>query len=672
MKKAAQKLLILGVDGMDPRLTKKYVEEGCMPNVQRLIEMGSAREDLSMIGGHPTVTPPMWTTLATGASPCVHGISEYYAHDPERLDVMLYNFDSTRCQAEPLWNVAAEAGVKTLVWHWVGSSWPPTSTNPNLSVVDGTQPAGPNLGIAEVDSEKVLIASEKTEEVKYITKLASDSKIDCFIPGMEVEETSEPTNFDKVHAQEVSGVAITREEAVHNFSNTPFDVVFSPIRPAAGWAAAPEGAKECTLLNASGKIHRSVLILPNEQGVYDRVAIYKNKKETEPIVTAKYDEFVHDFIDEAYKGENKIPANRNCRLIEIAPDGSKIRLWVSAAMDYSNDTLWHPKTLLKEVIDHVGYPQPVCTAAGNEEILLSKCVIANWGAAADWNAGAIKYLAREQGYELIFSHFHSIDLQGHLILDNLRSGTEYISAEVYRQLFRDVYIQADGYIGSLMELLDEDWTILLVSDHGQTVSEHGRCDFFCGLTAVNALYFKDWGYITLVKDADGNDTHEIDWSKTVAVPQRSNSICINLKGRNPQGIVAPEDKYELEERIMTDMYQLKDPVTGHRVFSIVLRNKDAILLGVGGEQAGDIIYYLAEGYTGQHGDSLSTTLGVCDTSVSSIFIAAGPGIKKNFVTKRHVKHVDIAPTAAILMGLNMPRECEGAPIYQILEQPFFA
>ncbi len=674
MKKTTEKLLVLGVDGMDPRLTRKYVDEGYMPNLKRLLEMGSSRQDLAMIGGHPTVTPPMWTTLATGASPCVHGITEYYAHDPERLDAMLYNFDSTRCKAEPLWNVAAQSGLKTLVWHWPGSSWPPTSDSPNLSVVDGTQPAGPNLGIAEVDSEKVLIASEKTETIKYVRKLASDSKIECFIPGMEVEEKTEAeelTTFDKVHAQEVRGVAITSEETKHSFSNTPFDVVYSPIRPATGWTNAPEGSKECVLLNAGGQLRRPILILKNEEGIYDRVAIYKNKKETKPLITLLYDVYTKDYMDEAYCKEEKIISNRNCRLIEISPDGSKLRLWVSSAMDFTNDTLWHPRAILKDIVENVGYPQPTSTAVGNEELLLSHVVIETWTACAHWNAGALKYMAREKGYQMIFSHFHNIDLQGHLILDNLRDGTQYISAEAYRKLFRDVYIQTDDYIGELMELIDEGWTIMLVSDHGQTVSEHGRSDFFCGLTAVNAYYFKQWGFITLVKDENGAETHEIDWSKTVAVPQRSNSIFINLKGRQPYGIVDPADKFELEEQIMTKMYQLTDPKTGHRIFSIVLRNQDAINLGVGGEGAGDIIYYLAEGYTGQHGDSLSTTLGICDTSVSSIFAAAGPGIKRGFVTDRYVRHNDIAPTAAMLMGLEMPAQCEGAPIYQIFSEKLF-
>lgn len=42
---------------------------------------------------------------------------------------------------------------------------------------EGTQPAGPNLGIAQVDDEKIIIASVKTPETRYATKAAADSKI---------------------------------------------------------------------------------------------------------------------------------------------------------------------------------------------------------------------------------------------------------------------------------------------------------------------------------------------------------------------------------------------------------------------------------------------------------------------------------------------------------------
>ena len=82
MSKKTNKVLVLGIDGLDPRLTKRYLDEGKMPNTQKFIERGSAREDLVMLGGHPTVTPPMWTTLATGTYPITHGITCFWRQDP--------------------------------------------------------------------------------------------------------------------------------------------------------------------------------------------------------------------------------------------------------------------------------------------------------------------------------------------------------------------------------------------------------------------------------------------------------------------------------------------------------------------------------------------------------------------------------------------------------------
>ena len=93
-----------------------------MPNVKKYLERGAAREDLTLLGGHPTVTPPMWTTLATGCYANVHGITGFFRQSKKALDIIEYNIDSRLCQAELLWNVFAEAGKKTLVWHWPGSS----------------------------------------------------------------------------------------------------------------------------------------------------------------------------------------------------------------------------------------------------------------------------------------------------------------------------------------------------------------------------------------------------------------------------------------------------------------------------------------------------------------------------------------------------------------------
>ena len=66
-KALADKILILGIDGMDPRFTKYMLDKGEMPNLKKLVDNGAQREDLVLQGMMPTITPPMWATLATGA-----------------------------------------------------------------------------------------------------------------------------------------------------------------------------------------------------------------------------------------------------------------------------------------------------------------------------------------------------------------------------------------------------------------------------------------------------------------------------------------------------------------------------------------------------------------------------------------------------------------------------
>ncbi|MBQ2837799.1 MAG: alkaline phosphatase family protein, partial [Peptococcaceae bacterium] len=160
----SEKVFVLGIDGMDPRLTKKYVDMGLMPNTKKFIDAGAQRDDLVLLGGHPTVTPTGWTTLSRGCNANVHGITCFWRQNKGKIDEIAYNLDSRDCTAEAVWNCTAEAGKKTLVWHWPGCSWPPTSNNPNLSVVDGVVPGCVGSAAATLAEETMFKASETTEK----------------------------------------------------------------------------------------------------------------------------------------------------------------------------------------------------------------------------------------------------------------------------------------------------------------------------------------------------------------------------------------------------------------------------------------------------------------------------------------------------------------------------
>ena len=98
-----------------------------------------------------------------------------------------------------------------------------------------------------------------------------------------------------------------------------------------------------------------------------------------------------------------------------------------------------------------------------------------------------------------------------------------------------------------------------------------------------------------------------------------------------------------------------------------MRNKEAAILGMNGPETGDIIYMLEEGFNRVHGDSLPTFHGFLNTSVSPIFIAAGQGVQQGITTDRVIRQIDVAPTVAAILGVKMPAQCEGAPVYQILK-----
>lgn len=65
-KALADKVMVLGVDGLDPRFARKLVDEGKMPAFKELSERGAQRHDFVLLGSNPTVTPPQWTTLGNG------------------------------------------------------------------------------------------------------------------------------------------------------------------------------------------------------------------------------------------------------------------------------------------------------------------------------------------------------------------------------------------------------------------------------------------------------------------------------------------------------------------------------------------------------------------------------------------------------------------------------
>ncbi len=691
-KALTDKLLLLGVDGMDPRFTKRLVEEGKMPNFKKLMDMGSCREDLMMLGANPTITPPMWATLATGAYPMTHGIIDYNLSAEDDKDITLGAFSSVFLKAEPLFNVTAKAGKKTLVMHWPGGSFPPSIDSENLFTIDGSSPGACCAWSNERDFDMVFVASTKCQKPSYMpysirtTDIEGDEELHYlqmpFKSGVTDEAKERLAKYRQWYKDQINveGYRPSDSFVVDNvlfeedkglnwmLADFPQSCSISPVFPPNGWEVEiPADAKEFVMITYYGKVVRNALILKNEQGIYDRVAIYKDKTSAEPIVVLENDKLtgVMDVIPTPNGFEN---VYRNMRILKIDEDGNYVRLWSSRGMSCDDDSVWFPKSLFKEVTTLFGPPQPTSQMSGNDADLILKCNNEQWILAADWQSKVMHHMINNYGVEVIFSHMHNIDLQGHNYMKYLknRDTSRYDESEVVK-FAEATYKVTDDYIGSFMHLIDEGWTIMIFSDHALISAEEGP-HVLCENCGVNVDPMRAFGYTVLKRDENGNELPEVDWTKSKAVQVRSNSIFVNLKGRDPHGIVEPEDKYELEEQIITDLYGYKDEKTGKRIVALALHNKDAVLLGLGGENGPDIVLFVHESFVDDHGPGMSTAWGHNDTSLSPIFLAAGKGIKEGFRTTRYVREVDLAPTAAVMLGVDIPAECEGAPAYQIFTE----
>lgn len=677
-----KKLIILGIDGMDPKLCKKFLDEGKLPHIQKMLSIGGAREDLMMLGGVPTITPPMWTTLSTGAYPMTHGVTCYFNTVDNQLNKLKNNFSSASVQSEQLWEVTAKAGKKTLVWTWP-CSWPPVIDNPNLHVVGGMAPTGPNAGFGTVEGEHLIYASEACEQVHPMHHEDLKGGAGCIITddmkaaqkqSTSDEDPERPTPkscnsginidawpaFDAMEGEELCEFesALTRYE--------------SPIRTPKNWKIdVPADAKEFTVVVSNGLIQYPALILKNEAGIYDTVAVYANKKTSTPIDVIKDGEFHPTVVSDIIVNDERFAATRHFSIVKMDPTGKSLVFSVGDALDITNDSkteTWAPKSLYQQTVNIAGYVPHTGQLAADYPELVSRRLLPGWDAFQKWQAKALLGLIEENNYEVIFTHNHSCDHLGHACWRRAKSREKYgwNDEKIYQGFLEEMYEQVDNYIGEFLPLINKGWNIIVTSDHGLLCSDEDELPLMGDAFALNVGVMRELGYTVMIKDENGNDTRRIDWEKTRALAPRGNHIYINLKGRNPNGSVEPEDKYDLERQIIDDLYSYR--MNGKRIVQFALRNKDAKLIGLGGKECGDIIYFLDEGFNHLHGDASSTIDGYFDTSVSPIFFAAGPGIKKGVTTTRMIREVDVAPTAATLLGVDMPADCEGAPVYQILEK----
>ncbi|MGI6685864.1 MAG: alkaline phosphatase family protein [Bacillota bacterium] len=655
-KGKAKKAMFIGLDGADPMVVERLINEGKLPNFKRFLEMGVSTTNLGMQGALPTITPPNWASLATGTWPNTHGITCFWNHTPgNELDVLDYGWDSNLCHAEFIWE-AFERGNKKSIMINYPTAWPPRTKKDIY--IDGTSIFTNLRGY--IDYEKYFTCLEGDFPIEEIPHEVDSSGTDCRVEGEVTTQQAKLSGdgFGYSHPGLVTEEGGSEEEA----DAAKCDRIKTPIKPASGWKNAPVGAKEVVLPVNSGNTRRYGLLIASEGKKYDTFRIYVSKNDENPIGEAKvnqWSEFIYDHYN--IGGESK-PVAYKIKVTEMAEDGSSMSFYYSFAQDLKGDKYFYPNEILAELIENVG-PMLQPSNFDRHNVIADTIVIESMVDFYDWHERALNYLLVNKEWDLLYSHMHGIDMLNHYYIDfTLEANSpDYMR---YRELITKIYQINDHFLGEMMKHLTDDVVMIVVSDHAAITRKAGyEYPLIGDMWGMNVGIMSELGY-TRLKEVDG--ALQIDWENTKAVAQRAMYIYINLKGRDPQGIVEPEEYDKLVQDIISDLYSYRDPKTGRRLIKVAMNRVDMEAVGLGGPYCGDIVYFLEDDFSRTHGNGFSNQ-SLNGYSTTCFFMAAGAGLKKGERINRRVKVVDIVPTICQLTGAPMPKNVEGSIIYQAFE-----
>jgi predicted AlkP superfamily phosphohydrolase/phosphomutase len=235
---------------------------------------------------------------------------------------------------------------------------------------------------------------------------------------------------------------------------------------------------------------------------------------------------------------------------------------------------------------------------------------------------------------------------------------DYVPGTPYEAAFRDYYRYLDGEIGSLIEGLDDDTALMVVSDHG--------AQSMYGGIQVNEWLIRE-GYLTLLDPAAKGPVKPdmIDWSHTRVWGDGGyySRIFLNVRGREPEGIVDPADVESLRDELIGKLEGLGDE-DGNPIGTRVFR-PEQLYHHVNGVPPDLICYFgnLTWRSIGSVGDGRvhvrENDTGPDDANHAKfgIYILNGPGMPD--VPPNGARLFDIAPTALTLLGQPVPGDMQG-------------
>ncbi|MGE5358487.1 MAG: alkaline phosphatase family protein [Bacteroidales bacterium] len=658
-QKFSQKLVILGFDGMDPRLVQRWMAEGRLPNMSKLASQGS----FMSLGTTPSPeSPTSWSSFAIGANPGKHDIYDFLVRNTatympdlgmvRRISPsFLFNYIPTSMPkvvslrgGTSFWVTAGNAGVRSRVLT-VPVTFPAENV-PNGEMLSGL----PLPDVRGTIGTFYYFATDLSRYEEGNTEMGGILKRLAFEGDTAKTELTGPTN----------PIVKAEEDAIRS----------------KGKLSEADQAKLADLA-AQQDVRLPLTITWNRQAKSARIDIDGAS------VNLKEGEW-STWVPLQFRVNFLVRVNGMAQLYLVRA-GQDLQLYISP-INWRPDSpvlpISAPASFSKQLYKDLGTYRTLGWAEAtwplNEDRIDEKAFMDDLFRAFDDRERVILHEVDQKNWDLLVGVLESTDRVQHMFwrfLDPEHPMYNAADAAKYGDSIERVYERCDQLVGNVLKRVGPDTTVIVLSDHG----------FHSFRQAVNLnTWLVDNGYIArpqpAATDKNLNDLfsggqfwENVDWSRTKAYSLGLGQVYFNMAGREGHGIVHAGAEYKaLQDEMANKLLAMRDPKTGAQIVSAVYK-RDDVFWGPYLSNAPDLQVGFADGYR----VSWQTSLGGSPNGLvypnmrkwsgdhCSFDYKTEPGaiISNRKITAENASIMDLGATVLKYFNQPVPKEMDGKPLF---------
>lgn len=614
--KTRDKVIVIGIDAMDPAITERLMNQGRLPNFSYLKTKGAySRLTTTM----PAESVVAWTSFATGLNPGSHGIFDFIMRNPKNYFPYLSLNEITNVQGgtkvkiyrkgETFWNILSKYKIPCFIY-FCPNTFPAEPLLGKMLSGMGVPDISGTMGKFSFYTTRALSESDKDSRGKIINIELQNNIIDTLIYGPKIE----------------SGGSITE-------STIPLRVILTPDRE----SVSLEFQRNHLLLNEGS--------WSDWQRISFKIGIFRKIYG------------IARFYLKSIKPEFELYVS------PINFDPQRPPFPISYPYNYS-------KKLAKKIGFYYTQGMPHDTWALTEDRLDEKTFLEQVDEILRENERILQDGLREFKGGVFFFYFETLDIIQHMFWRYLDARHPlYENSSLYKDTIFKYYERIDHIIGEVLKNLDRNITLIVLSDHG----------FSSFRKAVNLnRWLLENGYLFLkpgIKESK-EFFEDIDWSKTKAYALGFGGIYLNRIGREYCGIVSQSEAQGLKEAIKEGLKKLRDSQSGEFVVKDIYLQEE-IFQGPYAKDAPDLFVGFNAGYRASWQTALGEvpTFVIEDNKkkwsgehlIDSSLVPGTLFINRK-VALESPSIIDIAPTLLSLFDVTVPKEMKGKILFKIVNK----